>query len=195
MKHALLVGTLLGFLVQPGLAVGQPVESRSPVPSSLPSQLAGFSVVLVLGDRQEHQASADPLPADASRALDDVRALLPFKSYRMVDAQWTLGADRAPMKLRGPEGRLYAFLLKASLLVPGRVAVSLCRLWELAPQNSRSTLPSGLAGSGGQPDAPALIDTSFGMKVGETVVVGTSEFQGSGALVILLTAKAVSAQE
>src|SRR5262249_9318402 len=34
----------------------------------------------------------------------------------------------------------------------------------------------------------ALIDTSFRMKIGETVVVGTSHLQGATALIVLLTA-------
>jgi hypothetical protein len=36
--------------------------------------------------------------------------------------------------------------------------------------------------------ARAVIDTSFRMSLGETVVVGTSRLQGSKALVVLLTA-------
>jgi hypothetical protein len=41
-----------------------------------------------------------------------------------------------------------------------------------------------VASVGGAP----LIDTSFRMDVGETVVVGTSRLQGSTALIVLLTA-------
>ena len=40
-----------------------------------------------------------------------------------------------------------------------------------------------LANAGG-----AMIDTSFQMKIGETVVVGTSKIAGDRALIVLLTA-------
>jgi hypothetical protein len=38
--------------------------------------------------------------------------------------------------------------------------------------------------------ARAVIDTTFGMNLGETVVVGTSRLQGDTALIVLLTAVA-----
>ena len=40
------------------------------------------------------------------------------------------------------------------------------------------------------PGPGAVIDTSFTMDYGETVVVGTSRLQGSKALIVLLTAVA-----
>jgi hypothetical protein len=121
--------------------------------------------------------------------------LLPFRSYRLLDTQWTTGSNRAPIGLHGPGDRRYALRLKAGLLLPGRVAVSQCQLWELPPDGgSLGAQPDRAAEvpttSLGEPDAAqVLFDSSFGMSVGETVVVGTSPLKDGRALVMLLTAR------
>ena len=58
--------------------------------------------------------------------------------------------------------------------------VDMLRLWDASQQNVK-----GIPGS--QP-RPILIDTSFKIDVGETVVVGTSRLAGEQALILLVTA-------
>jgi hypothetical protein len=63
-------------------------------------------VVLVLGDLQGGPAPAsEAVPAAAAKALADLKDFLPYKSYRLLDAQWTTGTDRVTSSLRGADGK------------------------------------------------------------------------------------------
>ncbi len=123
-----------------------------------------------------------PLPENAVRALTDLMQLLPYQGFELVDSgllrtsgegELFLGSDRryqALLKFDGdPEsGKSFeiSFRLQAEKLVPG--------------------------GPGEEPVVAgmvSLLGTTFSMKVGETVVVGTSKLNGgSKALVVLLSA-------
>src|SRR5688572_910962 len=70
------------------------------------SQLNGFSVVLVEGSTSGGTAT-EGVPAAAAKALADLKDFLPYKSYRLLDTQWTLGSGRMANRLRGPDGRDY----------------------------------------------------------------------------------------
>jgi hypothetical protein len=80
----------------------------------------GFSVVLVLGDLQGG-TTQDNVPPAARKALADMKEFLPYKSYRLLDVQWTLccgggrGATPVVSRLRGPDGHDYELTLGASL--------------------------------------------------------------------------------
>ena len=180
------------------------------------SRLKGFSVVLVEGDIRG-AAQNDSVPAAAAKALADLKDFLPYKSYRLIDTQWTLGSNRVSSRLRGPDGQEYDLTLNT-----GGAAFLLAPAGRSNPSNP-STFSGGslvianfvLAHAGAVPDRTAalvskgllapthadaraararavqdgsLIDTSFRMDIGETVVVGTSRLQGEKALIVLLTA-------
>jgi hypothetical protein len=224
----------------------------------------GFSVVLVLGDLQGG-TTQDNVPPAARKALTDMKDFLPYKSYRLLDVQWTLccGGKTLPVVswLRGPDGHDYELTLTATLEQP-RLSVrfvlrepagaeqeagvselvreleferarleqeyqnlrrSAERRYEVGtgkppdedPEVRQARLRVANAGiklaeakqrrnalPRGQPDFSkarpgmmppsvmrAMIDTSFTMDVGETVVVGTSRIAGGDkALIALLTA-------
>ncbi len=227
----------------------------------------GFSIVLVLGDLQGG-ATQDNVPPAARKALSDMKDFLPYKSYRLLDVQWTLccgGRETAPVvsRLRGPDGRDFELTLGASFVPASRLGVrfalrdpveaaseaggsDLIRQLELeavrleleyealrrrvqssyevgigkapdeepevlrarqraadatiklARERQRKSVGRGLPAK--HPDrrvaaaSRAIIDTSFTMDVGETVVVGTSRIAGGDkALIALLTAVARSA--
>ena len=206
-----------------------------------------FSVVLVLGD-MAGAAAPDTVPAAARKALADMKDFLPYKGYRLLDAQWTLCCGRAPVvtRLRGADDQEYELELSASVfsgqssgpatvsvrfqlrdqgrsetdsLTPGdtnrvlnqqymeaqrRVTDLKARLQsgaasarevEQAEERLRS-LARDLESARSKSDrmsvfhgGRAVIDTSFRMDVGETVVVGTSRVKGNDkALIALLTA-------
>jgi hypothetical protein len=210
----------------------------------------GFSVVLVLGEMQGAGA-ADNVPPAARKALADMKDFLPYKSYRLLDAQWTLCCGRSMIatRLRGPEDQDYdleldpgasetsgkwnvRFSLREALPTSaGRAnAVPIDRTAALDAQRAEletklrslkdrynETHPEvqqlksqiaalerqavevrkeetvrryGVAAMAGR--HRALIDTSFTMDIGETVVVGTSRLQGEKALIALLTAVATT---
>jgi hypothetical protein len=204
----------------------------------------GFSIVLVLGDMQASSAASNVPPA-AQKALADMKDFLPYKGYRLLDAQWTLCCGRTPVvtRLRGPDEHEYELELAATPMGSDNVNVrfelteaiarertgaadaqapaarlqnTLERLREARKQQTAKGMPAN------HPEVKSLdaqiaarereldqvrqrtrrgslavtavtkrriIDTSFRMDVGETVVVGTSRIQGGDkALIALLTA-------
>ncbi len=209
--------------------------------------------MLVLGDLQGG-TTQDNVPPAARKALTDMKEFLPYKSYRLLDVQWTLccgggrGATPVVSRLRGPDGNDFELTLAASLEPASRLAVRFALrdpssadgegggselIRELQVEKQRleaeyETLRKAAerrfqVGTGKSPDeekevleararlasasiklaeakqrrsvgrmvAPhrAMIDTSFTMDVGETVVVGTSRLAGGDkALIALLTA-------
>jgi hypothetical protein len=211
----------------------------------------GFSVVLVLGEMQGTGA-AENVPPAARKALVDMKDFLPYKSYRLLDAQWTLCCGRSMIatRLRGPEEQDYdleleprgsetsgkwnmRFSLREAIAPAGRgssisgnnppaadrtanlaaqraeLETKLRSLKERYNENHpevlqlKAQLDALSRQESIRTDATmkryrvtvaggrrALIDTSFTMDIGETVVVGTSRLQGDKALIALLTAVA-----
>lgn len=68
----------------------------------------GFSVVLVLGEMQG-TGTAENVPPAARKALVDMKDFLPYKSYRLLDSQWTLCCGRSvnATRLRGLDDQDY----------------------------------------------------------------------------------------
>ncbi len=208
----------------------------------------GFSVVLVLGEMQGAGA-ADNVPSAARKALADMKDFLPYKTYRLLDTQWTLCCGQSAMvtRLRGDEqdyydlelepnrtdtsGKWYvrfslrnsptggAALAAAHLetddnsmaqLVQKRAEVEAqlrnlkqryndthpevqkvrAQLAEIERQQAQLRVEATKRRATVRPSNRTVIDTSFTMDIGETVVVGTSRLQGDKALIALLTAVA-----
>ena len=95
----------------------------------------GFSVVLVLGEMQG-AGTAENVPPAARKALVDMKDFLPYKSYRLLDSQWTLCCGRSVVatRLRGLEDQDYDLELD-----PGASETS-------GKWNVRFTLREALAG-------------------------------------------------
>src|SRR4029079_16113536 len=101
------IGLLLGVgLVCPVVVSAQqgdaPAVARGQRGRLTPSERAnmpapqGFSVVLVLGEMQgTGTGPADSVPPAARKALVDMKDFLPYKSYRLLDSQWTLCCGRS----------------------------------------------------------------------------------------------------
>jgi hypothetical protein len=240
---SVVVAATLGF--GPGAFAQQAPKKTEAPPGSFAPQ--GYSVVLVLGDLQSTSATDGNVPAAARKALADMKDFLPYKSYRLLDAQWILGSQKTISRLRGPNDQEYELTLRGIQISGGKLNVTF-RLAEpgallaLKPSSdadsraggrraelekalreaeleaSRARTASGdkraeaiaaanekvaaigrelqqekgvreaalkVATIGG---SRAVIDTSFAMDVGETVVVGTSRVAGDKALIALLTA-------
>ena len=236
---------VVGTLAAP---VSAQQAARTPPPAEMKGQPSpqGFSVVLVLGDLNSG-ANADGVPAAARKALADMKDFLPYKGYRLLDAEWILGSRRATTRLRGPDNQDYELTLTASPAPTtdrGKVHITfqLRDAAEPSPENMsmisarsgarasmerrvrdleaeiaaqrakdrnadvssrerelaelKSRIDSGdalVAVAPFPPRSRSVIDTSFDMDTGETVVVGTSRLRDSGrengrALIALLTA-------
>jgi hypothetical protein len=226
--------------------------------------IQGFGVVLLLGDTQA-SSSPDNVPISARKALSDMRDFLPYKSYQVLDVQWTrCCGSPTTSRLRGADDQDYELQVRSNPAADGRLFVQFL----LREPGTGDTLDKGLSDShprsleakaevqkelfmlerelsdlsvqkekaaamvpigGMSPEeakrisaqhtlvarriaelrkavntsAPVkregrtVIDTSFGMDVGETVVVGTSRLKGGNrALIAILTAaRQASAKE
>lgn len=132
----------------------------------------GFQLVLLAaGDKPD--GAGPGLYKGAQKALDDIKGFLPFKSYRILDTAL----------LRVTQGEIVRGQVKGLSPAPYQVALRFRATgageklfldhFELKEPRTQEE----------------LIQTSFAMNVGETVVVGTSSATGStDALVALLTA-------
>ncbi len=91
-----------------------------------PSQLQGFSVVLLLGDMQPGD-SQDTVPVAARRALNDMKDFLPYKSYRLLDTQWVLccsgGGSSAFTRLRGLDEQEFDLEVRGSFDLKANIHV------------------------------------------------------------------------
>ena len=154
------------------------------------TRLQGFSVVLVHGEAQGGVPSQG-LSASAQKALADIRDFLPYRGYRVLDTQWIAGSAVGTSKgrIRGLDQKDYDFNLHT---FPGEMSskpgvpsgvLNQARFQLVSPA-------TGFTQNGTKIGADTLLDSSFAIRTGETVVVGTSRVQGDSALIVLLTAVA-----
>ena len=240
----------------------------------------GFSVVLVVGDMQATASANDTVPGAAKKALADMRDFLPYKSYRLLDAEWVLccggSIGAVSGRVRGPEEQDYSYSLTTAGVSDSKITVHFSMreapapvaavsgvggtaaaaalsdtaradysrqlyealkerdeaerqvqnlkpkvdvgvapkedyqaaqqryeratersqelrrmLGQLRPQTSRSPdHPDERRRLSGSMSARSIMDSTFSIAVGETVVIGTSRLKGEKALIALLTAAA-----
>jgi len=153
------------FEVVPGVSSGIAAPAYAGQEPPVQKHVRGYSLVLLMGDTQG-SSMPEGLSAPAQKALTDLKDFLPYKSYRLLDTQWLAGSDAgatAGGRLRGSaENEYFPFSAGFS---------QYNQKFELWAPDGRSILLNG----------------TFTMHVGETVVVGTSRVQGDKALVVLLT--------
>jgi hypothetical protein len=190
----------------------------------------GFSVILLLGETQGVPGGESLPPAPAIRkALADVKEFLPYKSYRVLDTQWSRSGST---HMRGPDGEEYDVNIAADEMMPTPIHPSpgtlhvVFRLGEPgAAANSSEEFSRSMAVTAMEQQrllmqaqmneasedvkkrlreevarleksirmarAKRLIDSTFEMQIGETVVVGASRLGGGDkGLVVLLTSVA-----
>ena len=143
-----------------------------------PSHL--FQIVLLVGDHDGETELKD-VPPNVLPAVDDVRQFLTYKHYRFVDSAVMRSNGKAEVSMTGPENQQidvkFAFHL-AQVDEAGKRKIQV-RSFEVgaidAPPNDQ-----GWHG---------VLETSFGVDAGETIVVGSSKLNGSDrALIVLFTA-------
>jgi len=141
--------------------------------------------LLLLSATLRAGGSGPEIPANAEKALAELRKFLPFKSYQVVDAAWLSATEgeAAQGRLAGSGGGAYSVTLRfRGAADPGAPSLFI-DAFEL---QQNVVLPTK---DGPHYDKLRLIQTTFSLKEGETVVVGTSKADGGdGALVVLLTA-------
>jgi hypothetical protein len=139
-----------------------------------------FQIVLLLADDQPGDPPA--LAQGARKAVDDLRGFLPYKGYHLLDTALLRSTDHTEGRLTGRDGISYHLNLAFDATgVPDNQ-----QLYVKSLHFGEEGLPAALRSQ--RPSRPLLLSTSFGLKVGETVVVGTSKLDGGNALVLLVTA-------
>lgn len=247
---------ILGASLVLGVTHAASAQPASAMPKkSMPEPvIQGFGVVLLLGDTQA-SGSPDNVPISARKALSDMRDFLPYKSYQVLDVQWTRCCGSPTVsRLRGLDDQDYELQLRSSgddrlfiqfllrepgtgeaidkslsdaharnLEAKGEVQKELFalerELSDLSVQKEKAAAMVPLGGMSPEEakrisaqhtlvarriaelrkavntsatvkrDGRIIIDTSFRMDAGETVVVGTSRLKGGNrALIAILTA-------
>jgi hypothetical protein len=157
-------------------AIAAAIAEAEAVP---PSQV--FQVVLLQAENNG-DAGLSRLPAPASRALADAREFLPYSGYTLLGSALLRTDARASSIVNGPDERDY----RAELTYRDEVGTHGHRL--VVQRFSLDRVASARAANEQAYEYLPVLDTSFSMKPGETVIVGTSKLEGAGrALVVLLT--------
>ncbi len=176
----------------PGAAEAK--EPRVPGAPEDRSETQLFQVIMVLG-RTSGETASEGLPVSAKKALEDLRDFLPYRSYELLDTVLLRTAREAETTMKGPDGREFVVALDfrnekenggSELHVRGfrvvdRTGSHRRELMEIPSKGGKLVIPPA------QPRT--IISTSFGIDVGETVVVGSSRLDGGEkALILLVTA-------
>ena len=148
---------------------GQGQQGAKPAYESI--SLRKFVFTLALGDVQAGAGSTFT-PA-ASKALADLKDFLPYKRYTLLDTVYKIGPDGPSVQMTGMDDfqKYELFTQGAAHSAPNRTSMRV-QLRTVAGPERPPTF---------------LIDTSFDIALGETVVVGTSRLAGSKALLLLVT--------
>jgi len=120
-------------------------------------------------------------------ALEDIREFLPFKSYQLLDVALTRSSHDGRVMLNGPNDQDFSieFVYDIDAEHPDRLLFAHFEMVDVTRPSAAGVLAPG--------EAPSvdryLLNSSFAIELGETIVVGSSKLDGPGkALVVLLTA-------
>jgi hypothetical protein len=142
--------------------------------------------ILLLSAAMKPSATPGPdIPENAQKAVADLKKFLPFKSYQLVDAAWLSATEgqAAQARLNGSGGAAYQVRMRFRMTGDRNAPTLYMDHFELG-QEMVVQMKEGPNFSNRD-----LIQTTFSLKEGETIVVGSSKADGAdGALVVLLTA-------
>ncbi len=157
-----------------------------------PAESYMFQTVLLVGST-EGKSDLSGVPANVVEALDDVTQFLPYKNCRLIDASLIRSNGEARGLLKGPEGRDFELMFEFRGDQSGELHIRSFGIDTLvAEPQHRTVTENGKTKIEREPPRWVrrnVIATSFTIKVGETIVVGTSKLNGTGeALIVLFTA-------
>ena len=154
----------------------------APVATSSSGHTQLFQVVLVRGAISGAEELVG-IPKNAEKAIRDIHDFLPFKSYKLLDSGLLRIDDSGKIRLDGIPPQQYDVSVAWRPASGNKLTV-----WnfEVVPVRNPTGVPLG---KGVAPQADhSIINTSFSLDVGETIVVGSSKLGGDVALVVLFTA-------
>jgi hypothetical protein len=195
------------MILSPGLLHAGPAEGPNipaiPSPFGVSTQL--FHVTQVMARTGNDNGRDDialgsrfqGLPGSIRKAMEDLGDLLPYRSYELIDTALIRTADRGTVTMKGPGGREFRVQLRFRPGEPPEEPELVIRGFDVIDitRHPAGTAPGGDS-DGSKPDGEPvpqtprmIISTSFGMSVGETLVVGSSRLNGGDtALILLVTA-------
>jgi len=152
----------------------------------VPPATQEFRVILL---RADQSGSMPDVPADATAALEDLRDMLAYTGFEMIDSGWLRTSGSGGTTL----GEAGSFRVELAFVGdPRQDSALLVRYFELAHSQVFWETLDGESGASPRAqlgDSKSVLSSQFGISVGETVVVGTSRANGGNeALVVLLTA-------
>ena len=144
-----------------------------------------FQIVLVRGAVGGAEETVG-IPKSAEKAIRDLRDFLPFRSYKMLDSGLLRiqESDSGKIRVEGIPPQQYDVLVAARPGANGKISIWAFTVTVVRPARATTPLPPGVAPVAERP----ILDTSFAIDVGETVVVGSSKLGGDQALIVLFTA-------
>jgi hypothetical protein len=118
----------------------------------------GFSIVLVVGDMQGTAGANATVPGAAKKALAEMRDFLPFKYYRLLDAEWMLCCGGGSFggvsgRVRGPDEQDYSYSLTTNGVSDSKITVHFS-------MREAPAAPAGAAAGSASPLAAAISDTA-----------------------------------
>jgi len=140
-----------------------------------------FQVILLQAENNG-DSGLGKIPGAAREALEDAREFLPYSGYQMLGTTLLRTDGHARSIVNGPDGNDYS----AGLTYRDTAGRDGHRL--IVRQFALDKLVSARASSEEAIERIPVLGTSFSMRPGETVIVGTSKLEGADrALVVLLT--------
>ena len=140
-----------------------------------------FGVILVQGSNDASKKDAQ-IPPTAMKVLEEVRQFLPYKYFTLLDSSFIRSDHEASFRLNGPGKKSYTASMRFYQHPdkPDVLMVSDFDIFEIITQREGEKLVR---------HKKDHIDTSFSIKVGETIVVGTSRVdEESDAVIVLFSA-------
>jgi len=154
-------------------------------PPDKTATISGFHLVLLLAHNNPGPA-LEGVPAPVVKALQDVAEFLPFKTYSVLDSALIRGSGGGTTLVKGPksgtETRHFIAIIESTAGVKPTVQVL------IREENPKQYFSRGQVDPKNR-ELTVILDSTFVIEPGETVVVGTSRLRGpDNALVAVLTA-------
>jgi hypothetical protein len=175
-----LTGAVIIALTVASAATASAQQTASRRPSA-------FHVVLLSASNKPGPAAEGLTPA-MTKALKDAETLLPFKSYRVLDTTLLRGRNGGTTRVTGVQPGQYLLTLDAQRTTDGRGNVRDDAAYVILSLRDYYAMMN----SKGEQAIPNVMQSSFDIATGETVVAGTSRVS-EDAIVVLLTALAEDA--
>lgn len=140
--------------------------------------------LLAAGDRQS--AGGSEMAPAVRKAVDDLRELVPYEGYEVLDTLWLRGTPGNFMRGRlvGRNGVGHEVMLRFRVLGGPGSRDLFVDGFSLNEESARIPVPDG-----GTRGPRRVLDTSFNLMNGQTIVIGTSLLDGGEeSLVVLMTA-------